>query len=179
MSEPVNEAQMADTNLVVKKDPFLPAKEVQNGSGFRDLLFDILNKQDTSDFQATERDCINDSSNHNDANHVVDTLTLYVTNDEESTESFRTIQVETDKVERIYSTYFNNTKIEKIPSTFYQDNDEKQNQGKIKNCFPTVVTLKVSQDSTLFKASLVQVEEVRCLIELLWLHQPPALYLPR
>ena len=48
MSEP-SEALMADANLAVKKDPFLPAKEFHNGSEFRDLLFDILNKQDTSD----------------------------------------------------------------------------------------------------------------------------------
>ena len=85
MSEPVNEAQMADANLVVKKDPFLPAKEVQNGSEFRDLLLDILNKQDKSDNQVSERDCVHDPSNRADANHVGDTLTLYATNDEGST----------------------------------------------------------------------------------------------
>ena len=45
MSEP-NEALMADANLVVKKDPLLPAKEFHNGSEFRDLLLEILNKQD-------------------------------------------------------------------------------------------------------------------------------------
>ena len=102
MSEPVNEALMADANVVVKKDPFQSVKEFQNGSEFRDLLLDILNKQDASDIQVTERDCINDVSNSADANHVADTLTLYATDREESTESIRAIRIETDQVDRIY-----------------------------------------------------------------------------
>ena len=48
MSEP-SEALMADANLAVKKDPFLPAKEFHNGTEFRNLLLEILNKQDESD----------------------------------------------------------------------------------------------------------------------------------
>ena len=102
MSEPVNEALMADANVVVKKDPFQSVKEFQNGSEFRDLLLDILNKQDASDIQVTERDSINDPSNSTDANHVGDTLTLYATDHEESTESIRAIRIETDQVDRIY-----------------------------------------------------------------------------
>ena len=48
MSEP-SEALMADANPAVKKDPFLPAKEFHNGTEFRNLLLEILNKQDESD----------------------------------------------------------------------------------------------------------------------------------
>ena len=91
-----------------------------------------------------------------------DTLTLYATNDEESTESIKTIQVETEEVDRIYSTYLKTTEFENMPSALYQDNDEKQNQVKVKSCFAPVVTPIASQDqdSALYKASLAQGEAV-------------------
>jgi len=150
---------MADAKGVpVKTDPFPLDQELQSGSEFRDLLLDILNKQDISDIQVTERDCDDGYSRGADAKQPADTLTLYATNDEESAEPSRAIQIDSDQVNRIYSTYFNTKEVDETSSISCLDNKKEPNQIEVKTCYSPFIPQKAVEDSSLIKASSAQVE---------------------
>ena len=71
--------------------------------------------------------------------HAADTLTLYVTNDEESAEPSRAIQIDTDQVNRIKSTYLNTKEIDDTSSNSCLENSKEQNQIEVKSCYSQIL----------------------------------------
>lgn len=107
---------MAEISLPVKNIKIEADDDLQSASDFKDLLRDFLSKQ-----KETEGQCNKDTEKVNsDSEHETETLTLYATNEDESTEP-QMIHIDTNNVTKIYSNYLNSTEVDLSSMNSYHE----------------------------------------------------------